>query len=332
MDERGIREVAFYEAIQASTKRSLFDTYCRIFGPKDLHNPTKYASSTLLNISKWLGISVQEQHSDSCCDPETISMEIKLLHRLALFTAEYFGLVDVDHKNDSNCQTSTSGFDRKCQSCCYGTTYTSYILAHNLTINFSKPSVLDIKMGVETFEPDAPEDKKIREINKYELQHEMGFRIVAIRIYDPTNVQASNDGYIYFPKSFGRSLTSREQVKHAMITFFGGEENEKLQSREVLENRSHSIKKILSKLKLIRKWFQENDIFSFTASSLLMMYESNDNASQPGGADVKMIDFGRVRRRKGGDPGYHQGLRMLMSILEEILRDEFRSEDYDYVP
>jgi hypothetical protein len=47
---------------------------------------------------------------------------------------------------------------------------------------------------------------------------------------------------------------------------------------------------------------------------------------------VKMIDFGRVRRRKGGDPGYRQGLRTLCAILEEILRDEFSCEEYDYVP
>mmetsp|Transcript_4186 Transcript_4186/g.10388 ORF Transcript_4186/g.10388 Transcript_4186/m.10388 type:complete len:516 (+) Transcript_4186:299-1846(+) len=325
MDERGIREVAFYEALEASTKRSMFDTYCGVFGPKDLPNKAPYGAKIVLSFPDWLGPSNKRRRSEVCCDPDTVKKEIKLLHRLALFTPEYFGLFE--HRPDS------SGTDGKTQTCRYGTNYNSYILAHNLMANYSKATVLDIKMGVETFEPDAPEDKRIREINKYELQREMGFRIVGMRVFSPSSVQAKDDdGYIIFPKSFGRSLISRDEIKRAFITFFGGEEDQRLLPKDVLHNRSKAIKKVMSQLKLIRRWFQENDVFSFTSSSLLVLYESDDNSSQSGGADVKMIDFGRVRRRKGGDPGYHHGLRQLMTILEEILRDEFWSEDYDYVP
>ena len=324
MDERGIREVAFYEALEASTKRSMFDTYCAVFGPKDLRKKAPYGAKVVLTFSDWLGSSNKRRRSELCCDPDTVKKEIKLLHRLALFTPEYFGLFEHQPDSSATCE--------KPQTCRYGTNYNSYILANNLIANYSKASILDIKMGVETFESDAPEDKRIREINKYELQREMGFRIVGMRVYSPSSVQAATDGYVIFSKSFGRSLTSRDEIKRALITFFGGEEDQRLLPKDVLNNRSKAIKKIMSQLKLIRRWFQENDVFSFTSSSLLILYESDDNASQSGGADVKMIDFGRVRRRKGGDPGYHHGLRKLMTIMEEILRDEFWSEDYDYVP
>ncbi|VEU38453.1 unnamed protein product, partial [Pseudo-nitzschia multistriata] len=47
---------------------------------------------------------------------------------------------------------------------------------------------------------------------------------------------------------------------------------------------------------------------------------------QPDMAKAKMIDFGRVRRQAGGDPGYSKGVATLVSILEEILRESFLEE------
>lgn len=45
-----------------------------------------------------------------------------------------------------------------------------------------------------------------------------------------------------------------------------------------------------------------------------------------------MIDFGRTRRNNAGaDVGYLKGLKTLISILEELLRESFWSEEYDYV-
>lgn len=325
MDERGIRELAFYEAIQASNKQSLVKTYCSVFGPRDAIRHSNTGNSITRTVSDWIGSSLHwktnGQSDETSCDPSLVIHEVKLLHRLDLFTAPYYGLVEhiTDGCDPQNGQTGS-----------YGTKFCSYILKNNLTTNFARPSVIDIKMGVETFEPDAPEEKKLRERAKYPQQEEFGFRIVAMRIYAPSDVKAAEDGYIYIPKEFGRSLNSRDEVKRALVKFLGGGEQEQL-SKEVLQHRSYAIKKILSELKLIRKWFHENDVFSFTASSLLIIYESDAEAPNPDGASVKMIDFGRVRRRKGGDLGYRHGLRTLMSMFEDILRDDFWSEDYAYV-
>jgi hypothetical protein len=37
---------------------------------------------------------------------------------------------------------------------------------------------------------------------------------------------------------------------------------------------------------------------------------------------VKMIDFGRVRRQAGGDPGYSLGLQTIREILVELMEEE----------
>jgi 1D-myo-inositol-tetrakisphosphate 5-kinase/inositol-polyphosphate multikinase len=211
----------------------------------------------------------------------------------------------------------------------YGTNYNSHLLLHNLTTHFSIPCVLDLKIGTKTYEPDAPLEKKLREKAKYPAQSEFGFRLVAMRIYNPVDATADKDGYVYYPKSFGRTLESRDAVKKILRCFFGGIDLPK----NVQVYRSGAIKKILHRLKLIRSWFRDNDTFTFTASSILLIYEGNTvmneaDGVQPDMATAKMIDFGRVRRQQGGDRGYLKGINTLIEIVEEILVESFWTEEY----
>ena len=321
LDHRGIREVAFYEAIRASVtkKHSGFDTYCRLFGPRDM-----IPLSPKDVFSSWVQGRRAESSSrlQQCCDKARVKAETKLLHRLELFTCEYYGMVEyVPDVSSAEAEVGP-----------YGTNYNSHLLLHNLTTHFSKPCVLDLKMGTDTFEPDAPIEKKLREKAKYPAQTEFGFRLVAMRIYNPADVTADKGGYVYYPKSFGRSLERRDAVKRGLRSFFGGSDLPK----NVQVYRSGAIKKILHKLKLIRSWFRDNYIFSFTASSILLIYEGNTvtnevDGVQPDMATAKMIDFGRVRRQRGGDQGYLKGLNNLIEIVEEILKESFWTEEYNYL-
>jgi hypothetical protein len=106
-----------------------------------------------------------------------------------------------------------------------------------------------------------------------------------MRIYSPADVEASDDGYIYFPKKFGRSLESRSHIKRAMRAFFGGNHL----SKEVRANRSTAIKRILTKLKLILGWFLDNTSFTFCASSLLVVYEGATEGNELEGVDQGTI-------------------------------------------
>jgi hypothetical protein len=320
LDHRGIREIAFYEAIEAAFTKNRQanneDTYGKLFGPKyskplSIHN----------RLLSWL--NGRSRNLEDCCLESSVESEIKLLRRLELFTPEYFGVVECATELSTNEQVPT---------CSYGTNYNSHILLHNLTSHFSKPCVLDLKMGTETYEPDAPDDKKRRERTKYPQQVEFGFRLVAMRLFNPSDTLADIDGYIYFPKKFGQSLESRDRVKDGLRLFFGGGDLPLI----VRASRAEAIKRILTQLKLIKKWFKDNNVFTFTASSILLVYEGNtetdeENGMQPDLATVKMIDFGRVRRRAGRDQGYLHGVRTLILILEEILCESFWTEEYRYL-
>eukprot|EP00977_Amphora_coffeiformis_P028985 scaffold38190_cov260-Amphora_coffeaeformis.AAC.2 len=96
----------------------------------------------------------------------------------------------------------------------------AHLLLHNITLNYERPCVMDLKLGTQTYEPDAPLAKRDRESSKYRAQTTVGFRIVGMRVYDPFHPQADETGFRFFDKQYGRSLETIDAVKKALREFF----------------------------------------------------------------------------------------------------------------
>ena len=60
-----------------------------------------------------------------------------------------------------------------------------YIRLADLTAQFHNASVLDMKMGQVTYDPEASETKKQSELGKYRYAMELGFRILGMRVCRP---------------------------------------------------------------------------------------------------------------------------------------------------
>ena len=167
-----------------------------------------------------------------------------------------------------------------------------------------------------------------------------------MRFYDPTHADADIKGYRYYEKSFGRSLTTRNELMEAFQLFFSagccvpetlnsdgsnGVSNaspskQASSSSSILTStriRRRTISNALVQLRPIRRWFEENKSLRFYASSLLFIYEGDvTNSPNPDMTTVKMIDFGRVRRESGGDQGYITGLSTVKNIFADLLQDD----------
>mmetsp|Transcript_28152 Transcript_28152/g.65118 ORF Transcript_28152/g.65118 Transcript_28152/m.65118 type:complete len:178 (+) Transcript_28152:2-535(+) len=169
---------------------------------------------------------------------------------------------------------------------------------------------MDVKMGTQTYEPDAPMEKRRREHSKYPQQGIFGMRIVGMHIYDPTHPDADDSGYVQVRKEFGRSLVTRQEVTDGLKRFFtttnGG-------------MRTRNVANILMLLQLLRRWFDDNDCLCFYSSSILLVYEGDETCSAKHLTNMKMVDFGHVRREVGGDHGYVLGLRNLSSMLNDLV-------------
>mmetsp|Transcript_44610 Transcript_44610/g.53999 ORF Transcript_44610/g.53999 Transcript_44610/m.53999 type:complete len:436 (-) Transcript_44610:24-1331(-) len=293
---RGLREIAFYEAVKLADRnldnddpRSILALWLDIF---KRHEGEETWEVPLLDIVSW----------------RRLKREIELLRRLSVFIPRYYGVIAQPTLKNQEPVALPPFLSNS-----------SHLLLQDVTANFSKPCVLDLKMGQRSYEPDAPLDKIDKEIGKYAQQVLFGFRIIGMRVYD------SHAGFHTYNKTFGRSLKSEEQVMTALKGFFQRREGEKEKgnNRQVSSNilRKRVIRSLIYLLKSIKIWFEENTMLGFYASSLLIVYEG-DSTSRSDVVDVKMIDFGHVRRQRSGDSGYLYGLKMLIGMLNTILDDE----------
>jgi hypothetical protein len=313
---RGLREVAFYESIKlASSQNNNSNNTAR----SELLD-FKTAPSWLLEhcdlVAMWLAILLQDSvvagsETTLLSSWKSMERETDLLRRLQRFTASYYGVVDTISEPLQLNQ--------------------HHILMQDVTASFSKPCVMDIKMGTQTYEPDASSEKKRRESEKYAQQTTFGFRVVGMRKYEPSHVDSDENGYRNWDKHHGRSLSTREAVTEAFATFFRGEPSESSSSDFNYNNnnehesssttgklRTRSIANVQSLLRSLGTRFDENHSLGFYSSSILIVYDAPNSDR----ANLRMIDFGHVRRQAGGDPGYRHGLKTLSSILADLVQDE----------
>ena len=335
---RGVREIAFYEYLQAAISIPYLGTYAskldlllqggnsaseiilpllRLFSiicgtPNDSTSSIKanLGSKALLGanqIFNTMCLLVAYHTGDTLTTTLIKSCAFSLRHfinetiavkKMCEFTAPYSGVAIADSGNGLSTLSAQE----------------PYLVLKDITAPFMHPNIIDIKMGTQTYEPDAPPSKRKRELQKYPLQSKFGFRIVGMKVYD-----ADTGTYIYRDKKFGTELLCRTDCKDALREYF-----QRSGSYQPTNGRCNPLLRVMSKLNQIRAWFKcYNTTLSFYASSLLIVCEgSADTPRSIPEPTLKMIDFAHVCRKEGGDPGYIHGIDNLLSILTEIYHEK----------
>ena len=214
-----------------------------------------------------------------------------------------------------------------------------YLELEDVTARYARPCVMDVKMGVQTWAEDAPLAKIAREAAKYGSHHELGYRIVGMRMWVGDGIEsgdcrsrcsgnarrmdsgggggptALSHGYRTLGRDFGYALTPATAASTGLRAFLSGGSRLRI---DVLPP-------LLERLLELRAWIAVQEEFRFHGSSLLLTYEGADeedsvrdgdggvDGGSDGGAgarppspvaDVRMIDFAHVwsvRRSAGGD-------------------------------
>lgn len=134
----------------------------------------------------------------------------------------------------------------------------SYLKLENLMHRLSKPSVLDIKMGQRTYDPEAPPEKIALEVAKFPPVMKLGYQLSGMQVFDPVlNKTVKYDKY-YCKKLFEDTMVTQGLGKFFLI--------DKGMRKDVL-------KVVVEKLKGLETWFLEQRIYAFYASSILIVYE-----------------------------------------------------------
>ncbi len=340
-DNRGLREIVFYELIH-------------LLGPANYNlrhkHKTAYTSAVAMK-----GTSTNKKRNQT-----SINIALKLIHNslwfiiygykfrswyrtmkqlcnLSPFFVEYYGFIsDIDTCSPNEDTNDNQKQEDKCDNSDGSTCPVlqkkllhNFIALKDERCKFRKPCIIDLKIGTETFEPDATKSKKKNQIEKYPQQQEFGFRIVGFRVYEPGR------GFQSVDKIEGRNLKDRDSILHALRTFFkmdmGGEASPTSarssthgsgRSRLLYQRQMHIVNCFLIKLELLSGWFRKNKSFAFYSSSLLMIYEGEDPDITSNYSfdcvNLKMIDFAHVRKSHGLDVGYLHGIDNIVSIFREL--------------
>ncbi|XP_066456875.1 inositol polyphosphate multikinase [Eleutherodactylus coqui] len=166
--------------------------------------------------------------SNDCTDPK--------LHDLRIFLPKYFGTWSPP-----------------------GTTNDLYLKLEDVTRKFTKPCIMDVKIGQKSYDPHASAEKIQQQISKYPLMEEIGFLVLGMRVY-----HMDSDSFETQNQHFGRSLT-KDTIKHGLSKFFNNG----------CHLRKDAVSACLQKVQNILHWFENQDILHFYASSLLFVYDGS---------------------------------------------------------
>ena len=178
---------------------------------------------------------------------------------------------------------------------------TNYIVLDDVTAEYNCPCIMDLKMGRETFEPDASPEKKAKELHKYPYQVDLGFRIVGMRTYHkPSRTFATKD------KKWGRTLTPDTVMEDGFGDFFN----------DGTTRRVDVIRQFYRQLMEVIACFEKQTEYQFYASSLLFVYDGDDTSGEL--PALRLIDFAHVRRDQRTDDGYLLGLRTAAEMFHSL--------------
>lgn len=151
-----------------------------------------------------------------------------------------------------------------------------FIVLENLLHGFSRPNVLDVKLGKVLHDDSASTEKRerLRQVSRTTTSGCLGFRICGIKLernqltqqLDPLHHEKDIDNYIFLNRMYGRSLTENN-IEDAFSMFFA---NDNLSFTRVQQ-----LKKIfLRRLQLIFNTLLDEEV-RIISGSLLFIYEGD---------------------------------------------------------
>jgi len=186
-----------------------------------------------------------------------------------------------------------------------------FLVLENITKGFIKPCLMDIKIGAQTFGPDATEEKKAKEAKSYVgTKIPFGFSVLGI-------ISNTNQGHNRLTKAFGRSLNERNL--DAILENFLDNLDRKLAVKVA--------KCFLEKLDIVLDFFFNQLTYHVFASSLLFVYDyenlDNVNFDLCNPVRVKLIDFAHVFPANGvPDNNFLFGLKNLQNLFREFIAEK----------
>lgn len=179
------------------------------------------------------------------------------------------------------------------------------IVMENLCRDFTKPCVLDLKVGTTRWAPDSDPNRllHIRDKEEGTLAQQIGLRISGMRVW-----VRETDSFVQYPKSWGR-LLHHANFADSLALFFSVCSDARAISATI-------IPKFQCKLAALLEWALQQRSLRFFGTSLLLIY---DGANLNSDVRLKMVDFAHVFPSDGeSDEGLVTAVRNLIQYFKAI--------------
>lgn len=157
------------------------------------------------------------------------------------------------------------------------------IVLKSALYGFEEPCVLDIKLGKQLWDDDAPQEKRDRldKVSAETTSGTLSLRLAGMNVYDDSASGAAEGTRIPYDKHYGRNLKT-EEFEAGLAKFFpfpistgGGDDSPKAQRRQ--EQIGLVLDYFLNRLKHIHSILSTKE-FIMRAGSLLFVYEGKESA------------------------------------------------------
>ncbi|KAK0154618.1 Inositol polyphosphate multikinase [Merluccius polli] len=181
-----------------------------------------------------------------------------------------------------------------------------YLKLEDVTRRFTKPCIMDVKLGQRSYDPFASQEKREQQIRKYPLMEEIGFLVLGMRVY-----KVCSDSFETYNQHYGRGLV-KDTVKEGLSKFFHNGAGLRLDA----------VAASVSRVRCILGWFRSQRQLAFYASSLLFVYEghpsSSSSSSSPASYPVAAPGTEVAEDRDVQDPGGGEERRPETGVLKEM--------------
>lgn len=219
------------------------------------------------------------------------------------------------------------------------------IVLQNTTHGFIKPCVLDIKLGAQLWDNDAPQDKRVRldAVSEKTTSKSLGMRIAGMKVWKKaTEGSEVKRYYRVYDKQYGRTYTA-ETVIEAIQEYFDSDIS-KSQMRLLAKRFKEKVAEIQAVLEGIEsRMYSASLLFVYEGDGAALdeaLKEEEENAKKPPKTQeeldqeeedevetkekkievLKLIDFAHATWTPGEGPDENalQGVRSVVKLLGEL--------------
>ncbi|PKA56926.1 Inositol polyphosphate multikinase beta [Apostasia shenzhenica] len=190
-----------------------------------------------------------------------------------------------------------------------------HLVLDDLFTGLRHPSVIDLKIGARTWFPSASDDyfRKCLDKDRKTTSALLGFRVSGVQIRD-------YGGILWRPSHANVHQFTASDVRRTLRRFVSSNPTSDCEPDCAFASAVYGGSEgVLAQLLELKAWFEDQTLFHFYSTSVLVAYDNCDHGQSQGRPRVRLVDFAHVLEGDGViDHNFLGGICSLIKFIYEI--------------